>query len=427
MTKLKKNFKSSYKKNSQPNPKVDAKKASFYVNTVRYPEVDLKATPTIIVSNTLQAQIVELHNQFGNTEWSGFLLYSVEKGSYADPTNLVIKAQEIFPCDVGDATYTEYDSGDYVIDMDDSTDFLMKGWKLGHIHTHHSMACFFSGTDQSELHSNVGKYKDSFYLSLIVNKTHDVDKYCAKIAKLGVATKKVHKFKLAGKTLGVGKSVEVTAMEQMDCKIENELSEGFYKQIKEITPAPTVRSYSFPSYTASSSSWTQRDWEYFYDEYEDDSSYLAPKVEDGFNPTHYSETVDCFFTYWLGTNFSDHTNHQEDHFYDWDAISLVNQFTYASISNKTKYIADFEETFFTFYSENIGKVKDFSYTAEEVLEHCKSELVDLYNTTNLTLKNQETVNKLVEVMTRLEDRIQDLALEEAIKDKKIIIKDRTYY
>ena len=47
----------------------------------------------------------------------------------------------------------------------------------GLIHTHHSMSCFFSHTDTTELTTNASKY--NFYLSLIVNFD---GKYVCKIA-----------------------------------------------------------------------------------------------------------------------------------------------------------------------------------------------------------------------------------------------------
>ncbi len=160
---------------------VDVAKGKFYANLNRFPEIHVSGVkPTVIISNELQAQITYLHNEFGNIEWSGFLLYQVIQGDLSKPEDMVIKAIGIFPCDVGSSAYTEYDPGDFILDMDEAYDFLTNGYKLGHIHTHHSMTCFFSGTDMAELHSNAPNYSDSYYLSLIVNKSNA---YCAKIAK----------------------------------------------------------------------------------------------------------------------------------------------------------------------------------------------------------------------------------------------------
>jgi hypothetical protein len=52
-------------------------------------------------------------------------------------------------------------------------------WKTGHIHTHHDMKAYFSGTDMSELNDNVDKH--NYYLSLIVN---FAGQYDAKVAFL---------------------------------------------------------------------------------------------------------------------------------------------------------------------------------------------------------------------------------------------------
>ena len=53
-----------------------------------------------------------------------------------------------------------------------------KNWKVGHIHSHHSMSVFFSGTDEAELRENSANH--NFYLSIIVNNKHEI------IGKVGI-------------------------------------------------------------------------------------------------------------------------------------------------------------------------------------------------------------------------------------------------
>lgn len=266
MSKFLKNFRNSLKQNFTKKieiPKhkspittpakeegVDVAKGKFYANLNRFPEIHVSGVkPTVIISNELQAQITFLHNEFGNIEWSGFLLYKVVEGDLSAPENMVINAVGIFPCDVGSSAYTEYDPVDFILDMDDTYNFLTNGYKLGHIHTHHSMSCFFSGTDMAELHSNAPNYADSYYLSLIVNKSNA---YCAKIAKIVT-----HE--------------EVKSMAHVDCTIKYEIKPKVLEQISKIRPkykAPTYASYTPTFYSSSKTSkakTTAQDWEDYYD------------------------------------------------------------------------------------------------------------------------------------------------------------------
>jgi len=300
MSKFLKNLKHSWKRNfpdkkleipkhkspiTTPTTKdegVDAAKGKFYANINRFPEAFVSGVkPTVIISNELQAQITYLHNEFGNIEWSGFLLYEVLEGSLAAPENMVIKAVGIFPCDVGSSAYTEYDPGDFILDMDDAYDFLNKGYKLGHIHTHHSMSCFFSGTDMGELHSNAPNYADSYYLSLIVNKSNS---YCAKIAKIVTLE-------------------EVKTMAHVDCTIKYEIKDKVLEQIAKIRPkykTPTYASYTptFYSSKTTSKKTTAQDWEDYYDsmadDYWDDQKSLDKSKGKSTTEKHWDSSKMCY-------------------------------------------------------------------------------------------------------------------------------------
>jgi hypothetical protein len=68
--------------------------------------------------------------------------------------------------DLGSGAYTDFDNdGAELIDLYDEYPDLMD-MRCGLIHSHHTMAAFFSGTDQEELHE---KAKNGLYFSLIVN------------------------------------------------------------------------------------------------------------------------------------------------------------------------------------------------------------------------------------------------------------------
>lgn len=79
--------------------------------------------------------------------------------------------------DIGNSTYTEYDTADpkFISHLMANKELLMM--KRGHIHSHNSMSVFFSGTDDSELVENAPHH--NIYVSLIVNNDNDM---CAKVA-----------------------------------------------------------------------------------------------------------------------------------------------------------------------------------------------------------------------------------------------------
>lgn len=120
-------------------------------------------------------QIKYLCRNIAKVEWSGVLFYSVE-GSIKDPHTMVLTLQDILPMNKGTSTYTEYSFDERVIDYMMDNETMEKGWKMGHIHSHNTMAVFFSGTDWSELNDNAPNH--NFYLSLIVNNFMD---FCAKV------------------------------------------------------------------------------------------------------------------------------------------------------------------------------------------------------------------------------------------------------
>jgi hypothetical protein len=122
---------------------------------------------TLVLSVGLQRQIEWLHKMVGAKEWCGVLFYKRLEGDIDNPKDLKLYASEIYLMDIGRETYTEADfDGNAAVEMWDmvNDDYT---FKRGLIHTHHNMTTFFSGTDMSELHDNVGTH--NYYLSLIVN------------------------------------------------------------------------------------------------------------------------------------------------------------------------------------------------------------------------------------------------------------------
>ena len=133
---------------------------------VEYPVYTMDAKGKLTLPPHIISQIQFLHSHVGKTEWSGMLLYDVVSGSPSKPEEFELEAKQIFLMDVGSAAYTEYETDGDIVDIYDQFPEAM-GWKTGHIHTHHNMGTYFSGTDEQELHDNVDKH--NYYLSLIVN------------------------------------------------------------------------------------------------------------------------------------------------------------------------------------------------------------------------------------------------------------------
>lgn len=131
-----------------------------------------------------------------------------------------IKCEDFFPMDIGTSGFTGYETDAAVIQhMMDRQEELMKGLKLGHIHSHHNMNVYFSGTDQSELHDNAPNH--NYYLSLIVNNKLET---CAKLAIL----KDISNFNHTTKVLYI-----------IDCNIIiedfGEVSNSFADRLKEVS------------------------------------------------------------------------------------------------------------------------------------------------------------------------------------------------
>jgi hypothetical protein len=145
---------------------------------------------TLILDSKLVTKIHLTHYLVkDDIEWSGVLKYKILSGSIDDPENLILEATDFFLMDIGNAGYTEYDfnsSDEKLINY--LVELQLEGLKYGHIHTHHHMNCFFSGTDMGELHDNAPNH--DFYLSLIVNNktTPDIN-WCAKFCYISKETK----------------------------------------------------------------------------------------------------------------------------------------------------------------------------------------------------------------------------------------------
>lgn len=126
--------------------------------------VKMSSTYKIVVPANVEAKIRYLLRKYPHTEWSG-ILFTSHEGTFED-NNLVITCQDLYPMDLGDATFTQFkmseDVAGYLAD-----NMNLFGCDMGLIHSHHTMSTFFSGTDTATLRSE-GNDTNCF-VSLIVN------------------------------------------------------------------------------------------------------------------------------------------------------------------------------------------------------------------------------------------------------------------
>lgn len=116
------------------------------------------------IPKKVEEKIRYLQKKFPSTEWSGVLFYT-HTGSFEE-NNLEITCQDIYPMDLGNSTYTEFNmSDDVAAYMADNLELFE--CDLGLVHSHHSMSTFFSATDINTLEKE-GKKRNCF-VSLIVN------------------------------------------------------------------------------------------------------------------------------------------------------------------------------------------------------------------------------------------------------------------
>lgn len=143
--------------------------------TKRTPLVKRSTSYKIIIPAAVERTIRFLCERVWDTEWSGVLFYT-PTGDFEDGS-LEIHCVDIFPMDIGNATYTEFNmSPDVITYMTQKPELL--DCKMGLIHSHNNMSTFFSATDVSTLQEE-GNERNHF-VSLIVN---NAGKYTAAITR----------------------------------------------------------------------------------------------------------------------------------------------------------------------------------------------------------------------------------------------------
>lgn len=150
--------------------------------TPRLPEVNMEVSPTVELSAELYQTIRYLcFVTPQNKEWSGIICYTIDGNPEKDMGECTFKVQDFFLMDLGTSGYTEYEMAtpEFVKFLTANDKYRMKTYQLGHLHSHHTMDSFFSGTDMGELHDNAPNHY--LYLSIIVN---NQDKIIAKVCRV---------------------------------------------------------------------------------------------------------------------------------------------------------------------------------------------------------------------------------------------------
>jgi hypothetical protein len=215
-------------------------------------------------------QIQYLCKLINKVEWSGALFYTTE-GSIEKPETFKITLKTILPLDMGSAAYTEYNLDERFMDFIEEDFEERCTWKLGHIHSHNSMAVFFSGTDMAELNDNAPAH--NFYLSLIVNNAMD---FMAKVAFIGEAKRDIKQVPYTAKNVnGHDYIIEKQDFEVnnqklflYDCDIYSDLQElsvtdQFIAQVAKIMEPKPVKTYpttSNPNKHISNTASTGKGW-----------------------------------------------------------------------------------------------------------------------------------------------------------------------
>lgn len=118
-----------------------------------------------------------------NLEWSGVLFFKY-RGSFEDQS-LLVTCKDILVMDIGSASYTEWEADAEVISYMAENDLL--DCQLGIVHSHNTMASFFSGTDTATLLQE-GTDRNNI-VSLIVNND---GKYSAAVTRRVTTQATVH-------------------------------------------------------------------------------------------------------------------------------------------------------------------------------------------------------------------------------------------
>jgi hypothetical protein len=160
------------------------------------PQSFLEKAVSLQISDNLESKIRLLCNRFPHNEWSGTLFYiKLDNGIY--------EALDLCLMDIGSAGFTSYDESPDILDYRiQHPELLVDGVFEGLIHSHNSMAAFFSSTDEATI-VRLGTNTNHF-ISLIVN---NAGSYVAKMSN-----KRIYKlFDLDNNDMDISNSITTFA------------------------------------------------------------------------------------------------------------------------------------------------------------------------------------------------------------------------
>jgi hypothetical protein len=279
-----------------------------------------------------------LCSKISQVEWSGILFYEVE-GTITKPEEMRLICRDILLMDKGTKTYTEYEFDETVVEYQMENPELLT-CKMGHIHSHNSMATFFSGTDMEELQDNSPNH--NFYFSLIVNNFMET---CAKVSFVGKTSITNIKYQCKDENGSVynivGEDIQKNLMFTYDCIVSTEANiqqvpksfQDRYNYIEEITKKKQEQ-----------------------------------KVQVGFNNSHVShKSYDNFQRY------NKHDKHTNPSLWEQEAETFIQD-------------SPSIEELFTCYVLRLGNMKDGD-TLESAINHVNSEVKDMQGYLSKMLSN----------------------------------------
>lgn len=197
----------------------------------------ISAKPNVIITPKVHALMSVLHSLVGKVEWSGILFYTVE-GSITDINNMVFTLQHIMLKDIGTSGHTSYEFGEDVIDFFDANPEC-ENMKMGMLHTHHNMNCYFSAADLSELQDNAKNH--NYYLSFITNFA------CEYVAKLAIQTLRVNNTHTIKGDDGNDIEIEIPSNQPpilvADCTVQLDLDEYNLKSYNHLKNRKVVQTF----------------------------------------------------------------------------------------------------------------------------------------------------------------------------------------
>lgn len=212
-------------------------------------EIKSEYKPKVVISTNLAAQIGFLHAMCPtSTEWSGLLIWKLEKGGLDDLSNIKIRAEAVFPMDYGDSTFTSFEGDENWIKCFEKFPQIdpvkrEEGWYVSKIHSHHGMSVFHSPTDKNDLHETAPKLP--MFLSLIVNYKCETDCELAIAMDVEESLTSKTKYKMKGWSEAKEKEENTTKAEKatyvMKCDVYYEQDEWMLEQCEYLSKKPKQR------------------------------------------------------------------------------------------------------------------------------------------------------------------------------------------